>query len=1059
MLESANLMGRLLRQNFRWMSTLLFARRVFLLITIAVALAGFVSHGAVAFVTFETGQVRPLALTPDSQTLLALNTPDARLEIFHVAGGDITHAGAVEVGLEPVAVAARTNTEVWVTNHLSDSVSIVDIGASPPHVVRTLLVGDEPRDIVFAGPTDADGHFTRAFITTARRGQNLPDSIPPNLTIPGTPRGLVYVFDTTNLGSGLGGTPETIVQLFGDTPRALAASPDGQTVYAAIFESGNETTTVTDGAVCDGGAAAAPCALDDVQVPGGLPSGQVPGGLPAPNVNVENIVGPEAGLIVKYDDASRVWKDGLGRNWNNAVRFSLPDLDVFQIDALANPPQQTASFAHVGSVLYNMIVNPADGALYVSNTEARNDVRFEGPGTSASTVRGDLHEARLTVIAGGNVSLRHLNKHITALPQGYRTTPMPEGIREASLATPLAMALASNGTLYLAAFGSSAVGVFSSAELEADTFVPDATHHIMVSGGGPSGLALDEANHRLYVLTRFDNAVKVIDTVAAQELFQHPLFNPEPPDVVAGRPFLYDARLTSSNGEASCASCHVFANFDSLAWDLGNPDAVETLNFNTLGPTSLNPPPPFHPLKGPMTTQTLRGLAHQGPMHWRGDRTSATDIFTNSSDTTVAFKAFNVAFDSLLGRDEGPLTDDQMAAFTDFALQIAPPPNPVRGLDNQLTTSQANGQTLYLDRTVRPDRVTNCGGCHTLLAAFDQFGTSGQTTLANEPQEFKVPQLKNAYEKVGMFGTPKTGTFNILPANAQFQGDQIRGFGFTHDGGLATIFDFLRSTFFVLTDAQRQDLEQFILAFDTTFAPIVGQQITLTSENAAVTGPRIDLLIARAATSFALINQPQAHECDLIAKGVAGGLARGYLFDPASATFQSDRVAEPPLTDAQLRALATADDQQVTYTCVPPGEGVRLGIDRNGDGIYDQDELDSFTVTPTASPTSTASPTPPATSTPTPTSSLTPTITVTPSTSPTLTASPTPPATSMATPTLSPGDADCNGTLNVGDIAAMCTAAFNVPTAPPCGADCNDDGVVTAADVACLVKLLTASPQ
>jgi len=291
-------MGGPLRQNSKLPSTPPFARRVFLHFTIAAALAGFVPHGAAAFVTFETGQVRPLALTPDRQTLLALNTPDARLEIFHVAGGDISHAAAVEVGLEPVAVAARTNTEVWVTNFLSDSVSIVDIGASPPHVVRTLLVGDEPRDIVFAGPTDTEGNFTRAFITTARRGQNLPDSIPPNLTTPGTPRALVYVFDATNLGTDLGGTPATILQLFGDTPRALAASPDGHTVYAAIFQSGNETTTVTDTAVCDGGAAAAPCALDGVQMSGGLPGGQVPGGLPAPNGNVENIAGPEAGLIV-----------------------------------------------------------------------------------------------------------------------------------------------------------------------------------------------------------------------------------------------------------------------------------------------------------------------------------------------------------------------------------------------------------------------------------------------------------------------------------------------------------------------------------------------------------------------------------------------------------------------------------------------------------------------------------------------------------------------------------------------------------------------------------------
>src|SRR4030095_256775 len=187
-----------------------------------------------------------------------LNAPDARRERFEVGGGDLLHVGSVSVGLEPVAVAARTNTEVWVVNHLSDSVSIVDVGATPPRVVRTLLVGDEPRDIVFAGPTDGDGHFTRAFITTARRGQNLAASVPPDLTTPGTPRALVYVFDSGNLGSALGGSPETSVELFGDTPRALAATPDGHTVYAAVFQSGDETATVMESAVCNRGAGARP---------------------------------------------------------------------------------------------------------------------------------------------------------------------------------------------------------------------------------------------------------------------------------------------------------------------------------------------------------------------------------------------------------------------------------------------------------------------------------------------------------------------------------------------------------------------------------------------------------------------------------------------------------------------------------------------------------------------------------------------------------------------------------------------------------------------------------
>jgi DNA-binding beta-propeller fold protein YncE len=66
-----------------------------------------------------------------------------------------------------VAVAARTNQEAWVVNHLSDSVSIVQLDGKESHVTRTLLVGDEPRDLVFAGPNQS-----KAFITTAHRGQN-----------------------------------------------------------------------------------------------------------------------------------------------------------------------------------------------------------------------------------------------------------------------------------------------------------------------------------------------------------------------------------------------------------------------------------------------------------------------------------------------------------------------------------------------------------------------------------------------------------------------------------------------------------------------------------------------------------------------------------------------------------------------------------------------------------------------------------------------------------------------------------------------------------------------
>jgi DNA-binding beta-propeller fold protein YncE len=78
-----------------------------------------------SFTLFESGQVRPLAL--DGKYLYAVNTPDNRLEIFKTAGSGLTKVGSVGVGLEPVAVAVRGDSEVWVVNHLSDSVSIVDV--------------------------------------------------------------------------------------------------------------------------------------------------------------------------------------------------------------------------------------------------------------------------------------------------------------------------------------------------------------------------------------------------------------------------------------------------------------------------------------------------------------------------------------------------------------------------------------------------------------------------------------------------------------------------------------------------------------------------------------------------------------------------------------------------------------------------------------------------------------------------------------------------------------------------------------------------------------------
>lgn len=944
---------------------------------------------AVDFIEFESGPVRPIALSADGTKLYVANTPDGRLEIFSVGAGGIAKAASVQVGLEPVAVAARNASEVWVVNHLSDSVSIVDVAATPPRVVRTLLVGDEPHDIVFS----ANG---RAFITTAHRGQQRTDSSisgvagagDPQLTTAGVKRADVWVFNGANPGTTFGGTPLEIVTLFGDTPRALAVSPSGNTVYAAIFHSGNQTTTVSAGVVCDGFAAAVSCTNSQ-----GLSS---PGGNPGPDRDFNDgaATAPEVGLIVKYNPSTSKWEDELARDWSQVVRFNLPDRDVFAIDATTLDP--TTEWSSVGTTLFNMAVNPVSGKIYVSNAESRNEVRFEGPGVFAAgfktpgeptTVQGHLAEYRITVLDGASVNPRHLNKHIN-----YAIRPAPAGTAAHSLATPVDMVVSPDGTkLYVAAFGSGKIGVFDTSTLESNTFDPttQSAQYVTVPGGGPAGLALDAARNRIYVLNRFDNSVSAINLADKAEIAHVSLFNPEPSSVTQGRFMLYDAVATSSNGEATCSSCHIFGDMDDLAWDLGNPDDSQASNpipiRLSIGANGFNPPingtgnvSEFTAMKGAMTTQTLRGLANAGPMHWRGDRSNGC-LGQSATDEDLSFRNFIVAFPGLVGMDVSftcpsapPGLQSDMQKFSTFQLQVQLPPNPIRALDNSLTAAQSNGRNFYLGLNftsggpspsqtgVGGSTVTGrrsdganldnfgftCEGCHRLDPAQGFFGTDGQASFENEQQIFKIAHLRNAYQKVGMFGMPDVGFNNAL--NSPHQGDQIRGYGFLHDGSTDTVFRFLNATVFNQANlfgfgttgftmgsagnGVRRDVEQFVLAFDSDLAPIVGQQVTLTSTNSAVATPRINLLVARAAANFtSQIVGAGVKECDLVAKGTVGGVRKGWVGNgAASPTFTPDDGGAA-ISLASLTALAATPGQELTFTCATPGSGTRVGINRDRD--------------------------------------------------------------------------------------------------------------------------------
>ncbi len=196
-----------------------------------------------SYTLFETLQVRPLALSPDGKRLFALNTPDNRLDIYKVGVFGLRHESSVSVGLEPIALAARSDDEVWVVNHLSDSVSIVDVSGREPSSGQNTLGG---------------GRAARHRVCRRRQDARFHQHCPPRPELAGRSRSVQsgrWTCGRVGLRRPTISAPHQVarrltkITLFADTPRALAATPDGSRVYAAPFFSGNQTTLASADAV------------------------------------------------------------------------------------------------------------------------------------------------------------------------------------------------------------------------------------------------------------------------------------------------------------------------------------------------------------------------------------------------------------------------------------------------------------------------------------------------------------------------------------------------------------------------------------------------------------------------------------------------------------------------------------------------------------------------------------------------------------------------------------------------------------------------------------------
>ena len=258
--------------------------------------------------TFVSPHFAPIAVHRDR--VFVVNTPADTVDVIDRQSREIV--ARISVGVDPVSIAIRPDGgEVWVSNHVSDSVSVIDNDATSPTYLQVVATVqefdprtratrfDEPVGIAFAGND-------KAYVALSSANQiavvDVPTrSVSKRLTIPA------------------------------QDPRAIVVR--GDRLYVTPFESNNKT-----------------------QLSGGA-KGDIDGDLVTfdaweHSIRVNNVLSlGHVTDIVKHPD--------------------VPDRDLFVFDT--NTDELVETVDSLGTLLYGLAVD-SKGAVFIAQTDARNEV-------------------------------------------------------------------------------------------------------------------------------------------------------------------------------------------------------------------------------------------------------------------------------------------------------------------------------------------------------------------------------------------------------------------------------------------------------------------------------------------------------------------------------------------------------------------------------------------------------------------------------------------------------------------------------------------------------------
>ena len=876
------------------------------------------------FVNFDSTPIKPIAVRPGGEMIVATNTRGNWLEVLDASSqdGSLQLIKRIPTGLDPVAVAfapSAENNMAWVANFVGDDISVIDIDRGV--VVDVIPVGDEPSRIIF----DETGNF--AFVIT--EGPSITSLASGSVD----PRGEIVVIDVNTRQI------VTTLQLDMQAPRGVDYDANTQTLYVAAWRSGNNTTIV--GRPVEIQTNSGPVIFSSLQIlrsfsrttgdfslsslaPWPDPS-NTPFGSPMVTRITDarggewdqicsNFIDPATGEVtmsargmfaLEFDcsiiEAERVL---------NAIRHERPlvtDHDLAAINlTVPQVPTIKGIIGNIGTSMTAAALSPDGRSLFITNLDAKNRTRHE-PALRGNFMRHEVVRCAPLTANFNPPIVDHFDLHASISDFNDASTPN-DAAMAGSLAHPSDIVCHPLEPLaYVAAMGTGRVGV-----IDRHTGMVLRVHE---SGRGTCSLTLDPVKRRLYAYNRTDFSITSFDLSdpLAFPMIEHRMVAPEPLKVKRGRDFFLSTRH-SNNFSSSCVMCHLDGDFDGLAWDLGNPEAFDMMP----GPNGV-PGLPNHPVKGPMVTQSLKGLKNHEPFHWRGDKPRFVD--------------FDEAFDGLLGGSV--MNGAKMQLFDDYMMSVVYPPNPFYRRDNKPVSSRI---TEGFNRF----NSSSCQGCHQLEhdGAHRQFGSefdtgTDLTFLASQSIEFT--QLRGLYRKFNQerfsgFGILHDGRVGMGPLNDPFATLAMGSFlgGISLDGCPGN-----------LPIGTAITLSHFMRAFPSNVMNSVGWQTVLRGDGDIVHHEAIRQI---AFSMMARHNQPQP-ECDVILRGEINGVSRAFLFVPNQSTpsdgglFMLTGDDGTTLTLNELIDSLGNQDLLVLQT-TPPGSGRRIAIDIDNDGCVNG--LDTF---------------------------------------------------------------------------------------------------------------------